>query len=111
MPSARMKRSASFFNSATYCAFVVRAESLEDFPHRGIPLVVPQRLLGGHPGGDPDGQDDVAILLAGRLAHDAAHGLHDVDDRFARREEHDRVEGGDVHPLGQAAGVDRKSVV
>jgi len=86
---------------------VVRARRLQDLPHGGIPLVVPQGDFGCHPVGDADGQDDVAeLLVPGRvLAHDPADGLDDVDDRLAGREEHHRIQGGDVDALGEAAGV------
>ena len=61
---------------------VVRPQCLEDLPHRGVALVVPERLLRSHPRGDADRQDDVAELLVAFLveAHDTAYGLHDVDD-------------------------------
>jgi hypothetical protein len=69
----------------------VGPQRLEDLPHRGVPLVVGQGLLGRHPGRDADGQDDVAELLARGLAHDAADGLDDVDHRLAGGQEQHRV--------------------
>src|SRR5690606_16433098 len=50
-------------------------------------------------------QDDVAVVLAGCFAHDAADGLDDVDHAAAGVQEQHRVESGDVDTFGQAAGV------
>ncbi len=49
--------------------------------------------------------NDVAVLFAGRFAHDAPDGLHYVHDGIARIEEHDGVERGHVHAFGEAAGI------
>ena len=52
-----------------------------------------------------DGDDHIAIILARRLAHDAADGLDDIDLAVAGREEENRVQGRHVHALGKAADI------
>ena len=52
-----------------------------------------------------DGQHDVAVGLVRRLAHDAAHGLDDIDDALALRHEKHGVKRRYVDPFGQTAGV------
>ena len=78
---------------------------MQDLPDDAVRVVVVERLVRLDAGRDDDGQHDVAALLAGRVAHDAADGLHDVDLRVARSEEEDGVERGDVDALGEAADV------
>ena len=63
-------------------ALVVAAQRAQHAPDDLEGLVVVEGLLGALVGVDDHRQDDVAQLLAGRLAHDAAHGLHDVDLRL-----------------------------
>lgn len=92
-------------------AVVVGAEGLEDLPDDGVLLVVFEGFLRGGVGGDADGEDDVAVLLAGSLAHDAAHRLDDIDNRVARVEEHDGVEGGDIDAFGETAGIGEDAAV
>src|SRR5699024_5526363 len=67
--------------------------------------VVVQSLLRGDTGGYHYRKDDVAVLLALRQAHHSAHGLDHVHHGAAGVEEHDCVQGGDVHPLGQTTGI------
>ncbi len=52
-----------------------------------------------------DRQDDVAVPLTRRLAHDTPDGLHDLDRAVARVHEQHRVERRDVDALRQAARV------
>jgi len=84
---------------------VVGAQRLQHLPDDLETLVVAQSLLGRDPGRDDDGQDDVAEVLAGGLAHDPPDRLDDVDLGAAGGQEHDRVEGGDVDAFGEAARV------
>src|SRR5699024_4129715 len=86
-------------------AFVVGAQGVEDLPHGLEPLVVCQGLGGWGVSGDGDGKDDVAVVLAGGFAHDAADGLDDVDYGVAGVKEQHRIQRGDVNAFGQAAGI------
>ena len=80
------------------------AQGLQDLPD-GVEVGGCQG--GGRIGvlGYDDGHDHVPVFFARGFAHDAAHGLDDVDLAVARLEEHDRVQAGQVDALGQAAGV------
>ena len=86
-------------------AVVVGAQGVEDGPDDAEGIGVVELGLGVLAGGDDDGDDDVAVALAGGDAHDAADGLDDVDLGVALGEEEDGVEGGDVDALGEAADV------
>ena len=84
---------------------VVASQRLQDLPDDLERLGVVERLLGRVAGGHHDGQDDVAVVLAGEAAHHAAHRLHDLDARLLGLQEHDGVEVGHVDALGKAADV------
>ena len=86
-------------------ALIMRAQRLQHLPHHAKRVIVRQDVLGRHPSRDRHRQDDVAVLLPRRQAHYPPHGLNDVHLGLARGQEHDRVQGRDVHTLGQAAGV------
>ena len=86
-------------------SLVVRAEGLEDAPDVREHLAVVERLLRRHAGGDENGQDDIAEVLALGAPHDAADGLDDVNGRVLGIEEDDGVEVGHVDALGEAARV------
>ena len=50
-------------------------------------------------------QHHVTALLARRIAHDPAHGLHNIHLRIARGQEQHRIQCRHVHAFGQAAHV------
>ena len=84
---------------------VVRTQRAQDVPDHAEAFVVVQRRGGVDARRHRDGQDDVAVLLAGRLAHGAAHGLDDVHLRAPGAHEQHRVQRRHVDALGQAARV------
>ena len=86
-------------------AFVVGTQGVEYAPYGGETLVPVEGLPRVVGGGHGDGQDDIAVFLAGRGAHDAPDGLYDVDLGVARAHEEHGVEGRRVDALGEAAGV------
>ncbi len=83
----------------------MRAECAQNAPHGSETLVVVEHRGGIGAGGNGHRQHDVAVRLAGRLAHRAPHGLDDVHVGVARAHEQHRVEGRHVDALGQTAGV------
>ena len=90
-------------------ALIVSAQRLKHLPHHPEGVIVRQNVLGRHPRRDRHRQDDVAVLLTRSQAHHPPHGLNDVHLGLARGQEHDRVQGRDVHTLGQAPGVGQDS--
>ena len=84
---------------------VVGAEGVEDGPDDVVHVGIVEGVLGRHVGRDDDGNDDVAVFLAGSLAHHAADGLDDVHHAVLGGEEEDRVEARHVHALGEAFHV------
>ncbi|CKM69207.1 Uncharacterised protein [Mycobacterium tuberculosis] len=86
-------------------ALVVRPQRVEDLPHHLEPFVVGQRGRRLDTLGHRHRQDDVPVVLAGRLAHHPTDRLHHVDDGIARIQEQHRVQRGHVDPFGEAAGV------
>ena len=83
-------------------------EGAKHLPNRVEVLVVVQNHVGGNTGRRHNGNDDIAALLAGRLAHDAPDRLHHVDHRLARGQEQHGVQCGHVHTFGQTADVEEK---
>ena len=57
---------------------VMAAQRLQDLPHHLVCDVVVQRLVRLFAGGDHHRKNDVTALLAGRLAHHPADGLHHI---------------------------------
>lgn len=83
----------------------MRPERTENIPDDLELRVVVERLLGRLPGRYCDGEDDVAVVLAGGFPHDTTDGLDDVHRAVARIQEDDRVQAGHVDAFGEAAGV------
>ena len=86
-------------------AVVMRAKRPKDLPDGGEAPVVVERPVRRNSRRNRHGKHDVAVLLPFGLAHDPAHGLHDLDRRLAGRGEEHSVERGHVHALGKASGV------
>ena len=62
-----------------------------------------------HTGRDHHRQHHVPALLARRITHDPAHGLHHVHLRVTRCEEQHRIQRRHVHAFGQAAHVGKNA--
>ncbi len=88
-------------------AVVMGAEGLEHIPHDFIDLVVIERLVRFHPGGDDDGEDDVTEFLfpIRRAAHDSADGLDDIHLGIPRSEEEHGIQRGNIHAFRETADV------
>ena len=88
-------------------ALVVAADGIKHLPDGFPAIVVVEVVLGRGSGRNDDGKNDIAELLGafGRLAHDAADGLDNLDLGFAGVHEKDCVKCGDVDAFGEAAGV------
>ena len=82
----------------------MRGDGVDDLPHRPIRAVI-HCVLRRRARRAGYGQDDVAVILALRLPHDAPDRLHHVYLRAARMQKHNGVQRGDVYAFGQATGV------
>ena len=87
---------------------VDRLQGPEHLPNDVEFLIVVQSIFAREPGRRHDGEDDVTALLTrvGRDAHDAAHGLNDLDLRLAGRKKEHRVERRHVDPFRKATHIE-----
>jgi len=84
---------------------VVGAKGVQHRPNDIVDIRAVQGFRCRHVGRHDDGDDHIAVLLAGGLAHHAPDGLHDVHGAVAGREEEDRVQRRHVHALGKATDI------
>ena len=86
-------------------AVIMRSKRIQDLPDNLETGVVIECLRWRNVRSDCDRKNNVPVVLALRLAHDAADGLDNVDHGITRVEEDDGVQRWDIDTLRQTPGV------
>jgi hypothetical protein len=78
---------------------------LQNLPDDLVLLVVFQSLLRGYVSRDTYGENNVAVFLPVGFPHDPPHRLNYINNGVPGVEKENRIEGGHIDALGQAAGI------
>src|SRR5699024_1901066 len=78
---------------------------VENLPDNSEARVIIERLRRTHTRGYRNGKNDVAIVLALGLTHDATDRLNNIHHRIARVEEDNGIEAWDIDTLRQTTSI------